>query len=129
MVLMKQGRAKYRALRQQAQRLLMADSFICHKRSVDLWAEISVYYPRGWLVWLRLCLRPWELFNYWRLKVLQKQFEKYRQRHNQQFVEREMTRRAGFFAQATKFPLDEKQQRAVITDEDNTPGGGGCWLG
>lgn len=120
MVLMKQGRAKYRALLKQARQLLMTDSFICHKQAVDLWAEISVYYPRGWLVWLRLCLRPWELFNYWRLKALQKQFKKYRQCHNQQFVEQEMICRAEFFAQATKFPLDEKQRRAVITDEDNT---------
>lgn len=98
MVLMKQGRAKYRVLLKQAQQLLMADSFICHKQAVDLWAEISVYYPRGWLVWLRLCLRPWEVCHYWRLRALQNQFEKYRQRHNQQFVEREMIRRAEFFA-------------------------------
>lgn len=63
MVLMKQGRAKYRALRQQAQQLLMADSFICHKQAVDLWAEISAQYPRGWLTVLSLWVQPWELFN------------------------------------------------------------------
>lgn len=116
---MQKGRVGFRTMFQRAKQLLLKDGFICHKQAMDLWVEIETDLPKSLLDWLKVVLHPTELYSLLKLQHLRRRFEVRRQLHNRVFIDKELTRRADFFEQATKFPLDEAQRRAVITDEDN----------
>lgn len=96
------------------------DQYISHKHALDEIATVRKVFPVSLWEKLGAYVNPINAYYLLRLKNYIDNYEQFRTKHNDQFVESELVRRAAFFNDIDGKSLDDQQRIAVIADEDNS---------
>mgnify|MGYP003507007857 FL=1 len=98
---------------------LFVDSYINHKRSLDLISSAKSAMPTSIIEYLKLIFNLRAIFAVVKLRALIKTYEEKRLKHNIEYVKKETIKRDKFFRDIGGKSLDYQQIQAVIPDEDN----------